>query len=372
MSPARILELEPGAIIARLRTAGLRERGDRGRLLAGKWQACLDAQAGEKYAVCNAVDGDRRAPVARYLLARNPQAVIEGLLIAAHAIGASHAAVCLSEEYVEEKAALADAVERSGRKVSIQGVPASLAAAEETALVRALENRQPLPYLRQDGDVRGVDESPTLVENAETLTAVAALFAEEGAEPREAAKLIFVCGDVAEPRTLEVPLGTTLASVLEQAEGRPAAELGLKAVRFGLPAGPFFAGKGLEASIDHAGLEQAGAIMAAGALEVYAAGRCGVEMAKDAVAHLHEESCGKCVFCREGSRQLLDILTDLSEGRAGEEQMALLRELGEAMKTAGICSIGRGAALPVLSALELFPGDFKAHLVEKRCPEGGR
>jgi NADH:ubiquinone oxidoreductase subunit F (NADH-binding) len=139
-------------------------------------------------------------------------------------------------------------------------------------------------------------------------------------------------------------------------------------VRFGGPAGPFFAGRGLETPLEPAELEKTGATMGAGALEVFAGGRCGVDMAIDAMAYLHEESCGKCVFCREGSRQLLDILTGISEGRAGEEQMRLLREIAEAMGAASICSIGQGAALPVLSALELFADDFEAHLAQKRCP----
>jgi len=365
---ARVLEIGPEDIIARVRAAQLRQKGYRGRLLADRWRACLDARADEKCAICNAVDGDPRAPVARYVLGRNPETVVEGLLIAARAIGATRAVVCLNEEYADERAALADVAERSGREISIHGVPASLVTAEETALIRAVENRQPLPYLRPDGDVRGVDDAPTLIEDAETLATVAGLFTGEEMEPREMAKLVFVCGDVTEARTLEVPLGTTLAAALEQAEGRPVAELDVKAVRFGQPAGPFFAGKGLETLIEPAELEKTGATMGAGALEVFAGGRCGVDMAMDAMAYLHEGSCGKCVFCREGSRQLLDILQGISEGRTGQEQMALLREIAEAMGAASICSIGQGAALPVLSALELFADDFQAHLVEKRCP----
>jgi NADH-quinone oxidoreductase subunit F len=180
-------------------------------------------------------------------------------------------------------------------------------------------------------------------------------------------KVVTVTGDVARQCTLQVPLGTSMAAVIEQVEGRPLSELDIKAVQFGGPTGRFFAGDGFATPITYEDLERAGAVMGSAAIEVFGSGRCAVEMARDATARLHEESCGKCVFCREGTRQLLDILNDISECRADEKRVELLRELGEAMKTGSICDIGRGAALPVLSALELFGEDFKSHLEQKRC-----
>ena len=148
------------------------------------------------------------------------------------------------------------------------------------------------------------------------------------------------------------------------------AELDLKAVQFGGPAGAFFAAESLDTPIDFERLAEAGGAMGSGSLYVYGAGRCAVEMARDLTALLHEESCGKCVFCREGTRQLLDILDDVLERGADEEQMALLVELGEAMKNGSICALGRQASAPVLSSLRLFADDYRSHNAGQALPGG--
>jgi NADH:ubiquinone oxidoreductase subunit F (NADH-binding) len=372
----RVFELTGEAVIAEVRAAGLRERGGAGRPLAERWQAVGDVPGDGKVVICNAVDGDPRSPVARFVLQTNPGAVLEGLLVAAHAVGAVGAVVCLSAEYGDEAAALEKAVSEltSGAAcapVRIEKVPASLVSGEETALIRALEGRQALPYLRATGDLAGLGGAPTLVETAEILAAVAALFATPTGVAA-ANKVVAVFGDVSNPRVLDLSLGTTIRSALEQAAGGPVDTAAIKAVQFGGPASRFLPRDALETPIDYEDLERLGAAMGWGGIEVFGDGRCGVEMARDVTARLHEESCGKCVFCREGTRQLLDLLNDVVEGRANEEKIELMHELGEAMKTGSICSVGWGAALPALSALELFPGDFTAHLEGKGCPDGGR
>ncbi len=378
LTPEQVLELKAEEVIARLQEAGLREQGGAGRLLADRWLRVREAPGAGKVVVCNAVDGDRRAEVSGFVLRRNPRAVLDGLLIAGHAVGADSCVVCVDPES-EGFAALTQAVEgapASGGSgaagIRVVEVPASLVTGEETALIRALEGRQPLPYLRGAGSAAGAAGAPTLVETAETLAAVAAVFSEQDGVEGAGTKVIAVFGDVTKPGTVEVPLGTTIRAAIEQVEGRPLRAAEIKAVQFGGPAGPFLAGEALETPIDHETLREAGTGMGWGGVEVFAAGRCGVEMARDITARLHEESCGKCVFCREGSRQVLDILNEAVEGRATEEQMDLLRELGEAMKPGSICSLGQGAALPALSAAELFADDFAAHLQAKRCPGAGR
>ncbi len=377
----RALGLDQEAVIAELLASGLREAAGRGRLAAAAWQLCHDAGGQAKYAVCNAVDSDLRVPNAHFMLERDPQAVVEGLLIAAHAVGAARAVVCLNAGYQEETAALERVMEGvrqdtglrlGGRpfgiscELSVVPVPSSLVAAEETALIRALEGRQPLPYLRREGDVRGVHGAPTLVQSAETLASVAGVFAVTDAAGRQRENLVVtVFGDVDQARTLEVPSETSVAAAIEQAEGRRLAELKVAAAQVGGPTGAFFAGAGLDLPL---GQLVAGGL---GSVQVFGSGRCAVGMARDATAYLHQGSCGKCVFCREGSRQVLDILDALAEDRAAADRMELLRELGAAMKTGSICSIGREAAVPVLSALELFAGDFRAHLGGKPCPGVG-
>ena len=362
---------DPEAVIAALRAAGLRQKGGEGRPLAESWQACRELAGPGTVVICNAVDADRRAAVARHVLHTNLEAVLEGLCIAAQAVGAGSCVLCVDSNY-DEWAALEKAVADVTPAVRLEKVSASLVTGEETALIRALEGRQPLPYLRLADDMSGVGGATTLIESAETLAAVAALFGEEGAGGGAPAKVMAVFGDVLRPCTLEVPVGTTVRSVVEQAEGRSMDRAEIKAVQLGGPAGRFLAGDELDMPLAYEDLERAGVSFGWGGLEVFAAGRCGVEMARDVTARLHEESCGKCVFCREGSRQVLDILNDIVEGKATEEQVELLHELGEAMRGASICSVGRGAALPALSALDLFADDFAAHLTAKRCPGAGR
>jgi NADH-quinone oxidoreductase subunit F len=376
VTPERALALEPEAVLAEVRAAGLRQKGGAGLLLAERWEAVRQAPGMDKVVICNAVDGDRRAQIARFVLRRDPRAVLEGLLIAARAVGAASCVVCVSAEYEDEAAALEKAAAEAtagapSPAVRIETVPASLVGGEETALIRGLEGRQALPYLRAAGDVRGVGGAPTLVENAETLAAVAALLGEKNSNASEAT-VVAVFGDVDRPAIIEVSRGTTIAAAIESATGGTPGRADIKAVQFGGPAAPFLAGEALDTVIDHDDPPRVGCTPGWGGIEVFATGRCGVEMARDVTARLHEESCGKCVFCREGSRQMLDILNDVIDGTVTEERMELLHELGEAMKTGSICSLGWGAALPALSALELFAGDFKAHLETKRCPGGGR
>lgn len=406
----RVSALGCEAVIQALSSAGLRERGGSGLPVAPRWRAVYDhgadgAEEADKLVVCNAVDGDPLAPVARFVLAAKTGAVLDGLLIAASAVGATSAVICVSADYAEEIAALGDAVERlrqDGRPeqgtggpspccdVRIVEIPAGLVAGEETALIRALEGRQPVPYLRTPGDVGGVHGAPTLIESAETLAAVSAFFGgtagasvapdgqaidpstapDSGAVSATAGgKVVTVFGDVTRPLTVEVPAGTTIAGVIEEAEGRSLGELDVKAVQFGGPTGRFLTGDALLTPLAHDDLERVGAVMGNGSIRVFGGSRCAVEMARNATAYLHEESCGKCGFCREGTRQVVDILDDLTEGRATAEQMDLLLELGRAMKAGSICGIGWGAADPVLSALELFGDDFRSHLEDKRCPE---
>ena len=376
MTTERAYTLEPEVLLVEVRAAGLRQKGGAGLPLAERWEAVRQSPGAGKVVICNAVDGDRRTGVARFVLRRDPRSVLEGLLIGARAVGADTCIVCVSDEYAEETAALERAVEEMAGGASlplvrIERVPASLAGAEETALIRGLEGRQPLPYLRAPGDVADVNGAPTLVERAETLAAVSALFEDRPLAEAPGA-VVAVFGDVEQPSTIEIPAGTTIAGAVGVATRGAVARAAIKAVQFGGPASPFLTGEALDAEIEPEALRRVGCAPGWGGIEVFQCGRCGVEMARDVTARLHEESCGKCVFCREGSRQVLDILNDVIDGKATGEQMELMHELGRAMKTGSICSVGWGAALPALSALDLFADDFKAHLDAKRCPGGGR
>lgn len=183
--------------------------------------------------------------------------------------------------------------------------------------------------------------------------------------------MISITGDVGNERTVEVPLGTTLRELLAEVEGVETAAVEVKAVQFGGPTGAFFAGASLDTPISFEALEAAGAIMGSGTLRVFRTGTCAVEMTRDTMVYLRDESCGKCPACREGAYQIAGMLTRIAEGRGKTEDLELLVELGEAMKSGSICGFGRTASAPLLSSLALFADDYRAHLDGRGCPGGG-
>jgi NADH:ubiquinone oxidoreductase subunit F (NADH-binding) len=386
----RALELGSEGVIDELLHAGL-EAPERGRGEVGsRWLRCREAAGDEKYVICNAVDADARTEAARLLLATDPFAVLEGLLIAALAVGASRGYVCGNARYRDERATLEEALRQMAGQgllgdrilssdfscqVTVEEVAPALVAAEDTALIRVLEGREPLPFLgSEDPLVRGLFGLPTLIESAETLAKVSAIFqavpaaVEAGAVGVAGTKIVTVSGDLAHPATVEVPLGTSIRAVLEATQGTTVAQLGLGVVQFGGPTGVFLAGEALDTPIDWEGLAKVGATMGSGSLHVYGAERCAVQSTREVTALLHEESCGQCPFCREGTRQLVGILDDVLEQGTDEEHMELLVELGEAMQNGCICELGRQASNPVLSSLRLFAADYEAHRAGEECP----
>lgn len=407
----RALKLGPEEVIAELESAGLRGRGGAGYPTAQKWRACREAEGGEKYAVCNALDADPRARTARLLLGSDPHSALEGLLIGAYTVGASRGFVCVNAEYTEEIAAVEQALEQMRARgllgddilgsgfacdLEVRAIPGSLVAGEETALIRVLEERQSLPYLRFDYPaVKGLHSKPTLVNNVETLANVSVILQEETSAARAKAiesggtKIVTLTGALSQECIVEIPLGTTIGALLEAvagdevsaaqgvASGASAAGLGIKAVQFGGPVGAFFAGASLVTPITYEDLEAAGSVMGSATLRVFggtpggSGALCAVELARDALAYLHEESCGICTACREGALQLTEMLDDLVESRAKPEDRDLMLELCEHMRTGSICGLGKNAATPLLSLLKLFADDFDAHLHGQPCPASG-
>ena len=395
------LHMRRTEVIAALAESGLRGRGGAGFPAAVKWQACAAAEAetaaagaGGAYVVCNAVDADPRSRVATTLLSEHTHSVLEGLLIAAYAVGASQGFVCVNETYGPQIAAVEEALEQLRRAgllgedilgsgigcdLALVPITPALVAGEETALIRVLERRQAIPYLCPPYPAtRGLAGRPTLVHAAETLAKVAEIFrvppADDaapraqapGAQPDPGTKFLTVWWQE-ESRVVEVPLGTTLRAVVLEVAGVDPESGQVKAVRFGGPTGSFFAGATLDTPIGYDELQRAGSHMGSGTLEVIPAETCGVELARDALRYLSEESCGACGACREGTRQLADMLDDIATFR-GSPDVDLMLELAGAMKEGSICGLGRRASAPFLSSLELFAADFQAHLTDKLCP----
>lgn len=384
---SRALQVNQSKLIEELRKSGLRGRGG-GSVTADKWSIYRDAEANEKYVICNAVDADPQALTARLLLESDPHSVLEGMLIAACAVGASHCVVYLNTEYDVAIRRLRKALEQMreysllgnnilgstfSSEIELKEVTPSLVSGEETAILRFMEGKQAMPYISMS--YHSINGKPALINNLETLSNVSAIF-QNGAEwyagfgtaNSKGTKVITLAGDIAHKYTVEVPFGATPLDIIENIGGGVPGGKSIKAVQFGGPTGAFFAAESLNVPVDYESMKQLGSTVGSGTVRVFDSGSCAVEITRDVTAYLQTQSCGKCVFCREGSYQLSDILQDIVEYKGRPQDLDLMLELGEAMKTGYICSIGQNAANPVLSSIKLFRSDYDAHINEKRCP----
>ncbi|OGO32916.1 MAG: hypothetical protein A2Z29_01620 [Chloroflexi bacterium RBG_16_56_11] len=388
---SRALQMTRAVAIEELRSSGLRGRGGGGYLTAEKWRICRDAAWSEKYVICNAADADPQARTARLLLESDPHSVLEGMLITGYAVGATHGIIGVKSEYAAALKRLTKALTQMrgygllgnnildadfNFDIEIKEIAPSLVSGEETALIRSLEGKQAMPYVRTTYPaVKGFKDLPTLVGSVETFSNVSAIFQNGlerysgiGTERSRGTKVITLSGNVTHQYTVEVPMGTTLRRLIDDIGGGVLQGKGIKAVQFGGPTGRFFASDSLDIPVNYESLNEAGGTMGSGTIEVFDTGSCAVETARDVLTYLQSQSCGKCVFCREGTYQMLDILTDISANRGKPGDIDMLLKLGEAMKSGSICALGRTAPDPVLSTLSLFRMDYEAHIREKRCP----
>ena len=391
---AKALQMDPADVIAELKKSGLRGRGGAGYFTADKWQICHDAEGDEKYIICNAVDADPHSRAARLILESDPHSVLEGMLIAAYATGASCCFICVNARYGQTVKRLTKALEQTreysltgnnildsdfSSEIEIREEADSLVSGEETALLCSIEGKQAIPYVRTVYPaISGLYGKPTLINNLETLSDVSAIFQNGpewysgfGTKQSRGTKVITLSGSVAHKYTVEVPFGTTLQSVVVGIGGGVPNGKNIKAVQFGGPTGVYFNADSLNIGIDYETTEEASSIIGSGVVEVFDSGSCAVEMARNVSYYIQTQSCGKCVFCREGSHQMYDILKDISEYRGRPQDLDLLAELGEAMATGCICGLGSTAPNPVLSSIKLSSDDYEAHIKDKRCPVNG-
>jgi len=392
---SKVLQMNQRDVIEELKKSGLRGRGGAGFFTAGKWKICHDAEGSEKYVICNAVDADPRAHTSQLLLEGDPHAVLEGMLISAYAVGASHCIVCVNAEFGLVIKRIRKALEQMrvysllghhildsnfSSEIEIKEVPSSFVSGEETALLRCLEEKQVMPYLRPPYPaIHGLADKPTLINHLETLSNVSAIFQNGsewysgfGTEQSKGTKVITLSGKVVHRYTVEAPFGTTLRSIVEDIGGGVLNGKNIKAVQFGGPTGAYFKADSLDIQVDYETMEEAGSMIGSGTVEVFGSDSCAVEMTKDIISYIHTQSCGKCVFCREGSYQMSDILKDISKHLGKPQDLDLLIELGEEMKIGCICGLGRTAPNPVLSSIKLFRNEYEVHIKEKRCPINSR
>ncbi len=385
------LKMEPEQLIERIKESGLRGRGGAGFPTWMKWQLCRDEESETKYLICNADEGDPGAFMNRSLLESDPHSVLEGIVIAAYAIGAHEGYLYCRAEYpqalktlkkaifqMEEEGFLGENILDSGFdfKLKIKEGAGAFVCGEETALIASIEGKRGTPRTRPPfPTTAGLWGKPTVINNVETMAGVALVmqkgpqkFSEVGSEDSKGTKTFALVGDVRHTGLVEVPLGTTLREVIYNIGGGIANNKTFKAVQVGGPSGGCIPQEFLDTPIDYSSLNMAGAIMGSGGMVIMDEDSCMVDVAHYFLKFTQNESCGKCVPCRLGTKQMLDILTDIIEGRGRKEDIELLKELSESIKSASLCGLGQGSPNPVLTTLRYFLPEYDAHINNKTCP----
>ncbi len=388
----RALRMSPNEVIEEIKKSGLRGRGGAGFPTWLKWKICRDQPSREKYVIVNADEGDPGAFMNRLLAESDPHRVLEGLIIAGYAVGATKGFIFVRAEKPLMAERLRKAVEDArrhgllGKNILGRGfdfdVEVILSAGafvcgEETALIAAIEGRatprQRPPYPA----VKGLWGKPTVINNVETLAHVATImaegwesFAKYGTEKSKGTKMFCVTGAVKRTGAYEVPLGTPLRVLVEKIAGGARDGRKIKAIQIGGPSGGCIPAELMDTPIDYESLQKAGAIMGSGGIVVIDDSSCMVDVAKYFTSFVVAESCGKCFPCRVGTKILYDTLVRITEGEGKEEDLEILQDLGEVIKYASLCALGGTAPNPVLSTLRYFKDEYIAHIRDKRCPAG--
>ncbi len=393
------LEMTSEDVCKQIIASGLRGRGGGGFPAGIKWNLARQQKNKKKYVVCNGDEGDPGAFMDRCIMEGNPHSVIEGMIIAAKAIEADEGYIYVRAEYPLAVANIRKAINDT-YKLGILGKRAlgsdftfnlnimegagAFVCGEETALIASIEGKRGMPSPKPPFPVhRGLWEKPTVINNVETLSTVPLIlseginkFREMGTEESPGTKTFAVTGHVVNTGLIEMPLGTTLRQIVygvaggtTSDDGKPASE-GFKAVQIGGPSGGCLTKEHLDLPMDFDSLKKAGAMIGSGGLVVMNNDTCMVSVARFFMQFAQSESCGKCVLCREGTKQMLALLDDIIEGRATEETLEILEDLATAVQKGSLCGLGKTAPNPVLSTLRQFRDEYEAHVKYKYCPTG--
>jgi len=386
-----LFEMTPEQVIAEVKAANLRGRGGAGFPAGIKWEAARKTPGELKYVIVNCDEGDPGAYMDRSLMEGNPHTVLEGLMIGAYAIGAHEGYVYIRQEYplavenltialaqAEEYGLLGEKILGSGFdfNVKVHRGAGAFVCGEETSLLMSLEGKPGEPRARPPYPaVKGLWGKPTNINNVETWANVpliinggASAFSSIGTEGSKGTKIFSLVGKVNNTGLVEVPMGVTLRDIIYKVGGGIPGGKRFKAVQTGGPSGGCIPEKYLDIKVDFDELKKVGAIMGSGGMIVMDEDTCMVDVAKYFLNFLTGESCGKCSPCREGIRQMLKILTKISEGKGREGDIELLEELGQTTRDASLCALGGTAPNPVLNTIRYFRDEYEAHIKEKRCP----
>jgi NADH:ubiquinone oxidoreductase subunit F (NADH-binding)/(2Fe-2S) ferredoxin/Pyruvate/2-oxoacid:ferredoxin oxidoreductase delta subunit len=386
-----LFDMTSDEVIAEIRVSGLRGRGGAGFSTGKKWEICREASSDLKYIICNADEGDPGAYMDRSLLEGNPHSVIEGLIIGAYAIGATEGFIYVRMEYplaVKHVTVALDQAKRCGLLGKsilgsefhfdihiVQGAGAFVSG-EETSLMASIEGRRAFPRQRPPFPAQeGLWRKPTNINNVETWANVPLIinkganwYSGIGTKTSKGTKIFSLVGKIKNTGLVEVPMGIKLKEIIYDIGGGIKNNKKFKAVQTGGPSGGCIPAQMLDLSIDYDTLTQAGSIMGSGGMIVMDEETCMVDVARYFLNFTQEESCGKCVPCRVGTRQMAEILMRITQGKAEEGDLEQLEELAKTVKTASLCGLGQTAPNPVLTTLRYFRDEYEAHIKEKSCP----
>ena len=387
----KALGMTPQEVTEEVKQSGLRGRGGAGFPTGQKWQICHQAPGNPKYVICNGDEGDPGAFMDRAILESDPQSVIEGMIIAAYAIGASQGYIYVRMEYplaverthialkqAEGLGLLGDNILGSDFSFRIEVMRGSGAfvCGEETAMIRSIEGKRGMPRHRPPFPAtHGLWGKPTLINNVKTLASVAQIiergaqwFASIGSDGSKGTAVFALAGKVLNTGLVEVPMGTSLRQLIFDVGGGIPKNRRFKAVQIGGPSGGCLPESLLDTPIDFSSLTEAGAMMGSGGMVVLDEDNCMVDAALYFLDFTRKESCGKCTMCRLGTKQMLDMLEDFTQGKGKIEDIDLLLELGQDIKKGSLCGLGKTAPNPILTTIRYFRDEYEAHILEQRCP----
>ena len=387
----KALSMKPLNIIDIVKESGLRGRGGAGFSTGMKWQFAANAKGNKKYVVCNADEGDPGAFMDRSTLEGDPHAIIEGMIIGAYAMGADEGYLYVRAEYPMAikhlRKALTDAEAKGYLGLNIMGTgfnfdlhikegAGAFVCGEETALMQSIEGKRGMPTIRPPFPAEsGLWGKPTNINNVETwanipwiITNGAEAFRKFGTEKSPGTKVFALAGKIANSGLIEVPMGMTLHDVIYKVGGGIKNGKQFKGVQLGGPSGGCVPASLLETTVDYDSINKTGAIMGSGGMVVMDEDSCMVDIARFFLNFTQNESCGKCTFCRIGTRRMLEILTRITEGKGEMADIEKLEQLSVNIIKGSLCGLGQTAPNPVLTTLRYFKDEYLAHIVDKKCP----
>ena len=386
-----ISRFSPEEVIACIKESGLRGRGGAGFPTGRKWESSRNAPGEEKFIICNGDEGDPGAFMDRSVMEGDPHSVLEGMIIAGYAVGAQKGIIYVRSEYPLAVRHLATAIAQatdigllgqnimgSGFAFEIEIVKGAGAfvCGESTALVMSIEGKRgfPKPLPRPNTSIVGLWDMPTVLNNVETFACVPAIilkgaewFAGIGTEKSKGTKIFALTGNVKNTGLVEVPMGTTLRDIIFDIGGGIRGDRQFKAVQTGGPSGGCIPESLLDLPVDYESLARVGSIMGSGGMLVMDERTCMVNMARFFLDFAQNESCGQCTLCKLGTRQMFEILDDITRGEGRPHDVEVLLELAEAVTAGSICGLGQTVPNPVLSTIKYFREEYEEHIHEKRC-----